>query len=52
MSDDANTTRPVFILRLRPEVHVGDPTRALRRALKLLLKRCGLRAIDVREEAE
>jgi hypothetical protein len=51
MSDDAKTTRPIFILRLRPELHVTDPTRTLRHALKLLLRRFGLRAVSVEQEA-
>ena len=40
--------RPIFVLRLRPEPRV-DAVRALRAALKALLRRFGLRAIDVRE---
>jgi hypothetical protein len=38
--------RPAFILILRPEPDV-DPIRALRGALKVLLRRFGLRAISV-----
>jgi hypothetical protein len=38
--------RPVFLLRLRAEPHVADPVRALRRTLKILLMRCGLRCIS------
>jgi hypothetical protein len=49
MSDNPNKPRPVFILRLKPEVCVADPTRALRRALKVLLRRFGLRCISVEE---
>ena len=41
--------RPTFILRMRPELHVADPVKALRQALKLLLRRCGLRCIEARE---
>lgn len=37
--------RPVFTLRLRPLPHV-DPTRALRRALKLALRGYGFECID------
>ena len=42
--------RPVFVLHLRPEPHVTDAVRALRHALKLLLRRCGLKAISVEEK--
>lgn len=38
--------RPTFLLRLRPEPNV-DGIRALRRALKFMLRACGLRAISV-----
>ena len=41
--------RPVFRLTLRPEPHVTDPVRALRLALKVLLRRFGLRCISVEE---
>jgi hypothetical protein len=37
------------VLKLRPEPN-ADPIRALRAALKLLGRRFGLKAIDVREE--
>ena len=49
MSNATDKPRPIFILRLRPEPRV-DPTKALRRALKLLLRHCGLRALSVEEE--
>ena len=52
MTDDANKPRPIFVLRLRPDPHVADATRSLRRALKVILRRFGLRAIDVQEESE
>jgi hypothetical protein len=39
--------RPTFIIHLRPEPRV-DAARALRGALKVLLRRFGLRAVDVR----
>jgi hypothetical protein len=42
--------RPVYSLRLRPEKGVEDPIRALRRALKVLLRQFGLRAIAAHEE--
>ena len=45
MSDD----RPVFVLVLRPEKSVADPIRALRPALKILLRRFGLRVISLRQ---
>jgi hypothetical protein len=43
--------RPTFIVRLRPEPDVDNATRALRAALKALLRRYGLRAISIEEEA-
>jgi hypothetical protein len=42
--------RPIYLLRLRPEPHVVDPIRALRRGLKYLLRQTGLRCVDVKEE--
>ena len=48
MTDTPAPERPVFIVYLRPEPRV-DGTRALRRALKILLRRFGLRAISVEE---
>ena len=47
---DKPTERPIYVVTLRPEQHVADPVRALRRALKILLRRFGLRAIEVRED--
>jgi hypothetical protein len=44
--------RVVFILYLRPEADVENPLRNLRAALKTLLRRFGLRAVDLREERE
>jgi hypothetical protein len=41
--------RPTFLLRLRPERSV-DPIRALRAALKVLLRLFGLRAVSVEGE--
>jgi hypothetical protein len=38
--------RPVFVLQLRPEPRV-DAIRALRQALKTLLRRHGLRCLSV-----
>lgn len=43
------TDRPVFVLVLRPEHGVTDPTRMLRAALKVLLRRFGFRCVDIRE---
>jgi hypothetical protein len=43
--------RPTFTLRLRAEKNV-DPVRALRNALKTLLRKHGLRAVSVEEEGE
>jgi hypothetical protein len=40
--------RPTYLVRLRPEPNV-DPVRALRAALKHLLRRHGLRCISARE---
>jgi hypothetical protein len=40
--------RPTFIVRLRPEPGV-DAVRALRSALKVLLRRFGLRCVEVRK---
>jgi hypothetical protein len=41
--------RPQYLLRLRPEPHVDNPVRALRLALKVLLRRFGLRATSIEE---
>ncbi len=41
--------RPTFTVQLRPEPDVADPVRALRAALKYLLRRCRLRAVSVSE---
>jgi hypothetical protein len=46
---NATQKRPQYVLRLRPEPHVDDPIRALRAGLKLLLRRCGLRALSIEE---
>jgi hypothetical protein len=43
------TDRPTFVIVLRPEPGV-DPVRALRAALKVLLRRFGLKALEVREQ--
>jgi hypothetical protein len=42
--------RPTFVVRLRPEPGVDDAVRTLRQALKVLLRRFGLRALYVRRE--
>jgi hypothetical protein len=46
--------RPHFIVVLRPEPHVADSIKALRGALKTVLRQWGLRAImvDVEENIE
>jgi hypothetical protein len=41
--------RPVFVLRLRPEPHV-NPVRALRQALKRLLRSYGMRCLSCEKE--
>ena len=43
--------RPTYVLRLRPEPGV-DAVRALRGALKVLLRRFGLRCVEVRKVPE
>jgi hypothetical protein len=43
--------RPIYTVRLRPEPNV-DAVRMLRQALKVLLRRFHLRAIEVKEEIE
>ena len=51
----ATTDKPsvrVYIVTLRPEPFVPEPDRALRKALKLLLRRCGLRAVSVEQVAK
>ena len=40
--------RPTFLLRLRPLPRV-DPIKALRKALKLLLRQCSLQCLAVTE---
>jgi hypothetical protein len=41
--------RPVFVLELRAEPRVTDTIRAMRRALKALLRQHGFRCIAIRE---
>ena len=41
--------RPIYLLRLRPLPRV-DGIQALRRGLKLLLRQCGLRCLEVKLE--
>ena len=43
----ARQPRPIFVIALRPEPRV-EPYRALRRALKLLGRRCGLKCVSVK----
>jgi hypothetical protein len=47
MSDASG--RPRYVLTLEPEKHVVDPVKALRRALKTLLRSYGLKAISVEQ---
>ena len=44
------TDRRIIVLRLRTEPSVEDADLALRRALKFLLRRCGLRVLTVQKE--
>jgi hypothetical protein len=43
-------SRPIFVLRVRPEPRVDDPIRALRGGLKVLLRRYGLRCLSICEQ--
>jgi hypothetical protein len=43
--------RPVFTLQIRPEPHVVDEIRTLKRALKTLLRQFGLRCISATESS-
>jgi hypothetical protein len=42
--------RPTYLVELRAEKGVSDPVRALRAALKSLLRRFKLRAVSVEEK--
>ena len=44
------TDRRIIVLRLRPEPSVEDADLALRRALKFLLRQCGLRCVGMSKE--
>ena len=44
--------RPTFLLTLRPEPHVTDTPRALKRALKALLRQHGLRCVSIVEASQ
>ena len=44
------TDRRIIVLRLRPEPGVDNLELALRRALKMLLRNCGLRCTDMKIE--
>jgi hypothetical protein len=44
--------RPTYVLRLRPTPQCPDPIKALRWALKLLLRRCHLRCTSCEEVRE
>jgi hypothetical protein len=52
MTMRAATERPTFVVRLRAEPGVDDATRTLRQALKVLLRRFGLRAVAVHEDTD
>jgi hypothetical protein len=41
----------VFLIKLRPLPHCTDPIKALRAALKVLLRRLGLRCIEIHKTA-
>lgn len=43
-------SRPIFVLKLRPEPQVTDEIKMLRFALKALLRRYGMRCIGIHEE--
>jgi hypothetical protein len=43
--------RPTFVIRLRPEPGI-DPVRAIRRALKVMGGRFGLKAVELKEETD
>jgi hypothetical protein len=49
MTRSSTPPRPTFVLHLRLKPGI-DPIKALRCALKILGRRFGLRAIEVREE--
>jgi hypothetical protein len=42
--------RPTFTIKLRAEPGVAEPIKALRSALKLLLRRFGLKCVCITEE--
>jgi hypothetical protein len=42
--------RPRYVIILEPQKFVADPARALRSALKRLLRSYGLRAVSVEEK--
>jgi hypothetical protein len=46
---DCSKDRPTFTLVIRPDPHVANPIRALRRLLKFALRPCGSRAASVTE---
>jgi hypothetical protein len=45
----ATQHRPQYLIQLRPEPGVNNPLRALRQALKVLLRRFGLRCVSAEE---
>jgi hypothetical protein len=48
VSDKPGSGR-VFVVTLRPLPHCADPIKALRGALKVLLRRFGLRCVELSE---
>jgi hypothetical protein len=50
-TDKAPGSSRVFIVKLRPLPSV-DAIKALRRGLKYLLRKCGLRCTEIREETQ
>jgi hypothetical protein len=45
-------SRVIYVLKLIALPHVEDPIRALRQALKVLLRRFGLRCISLEQTTE
>jgi hypothetical protein len=52
MLDSSASSRPVYTMRLQPDKHVIDPIKALRWALKRLLRDHGMKALSVEEERQ
>jgi hypothetical protein len=45
-------SRPVFVVKLRPEPTCQNPVRALRAALKFILRRHALQAVSIVEASK